>query len=516
MSDLDEAPTRSDRLRAFMATERFRWWLVCLILGMIAAVRAATPHERDQYWSARAGIENLQGAPLIRPDTWSWSLEGDWVPNSPLWNIVLGLGWQAGEFWGLFWVGFVSISVFFALAVLLARLAGARALPTLVGFAPVLMFGFSAFTPRATVAVQSLLFVAVLFVWWWGGRVGRVGMLSSLAVIGGTGFVLSLVGNWLHLSFMLMSAVVAVMWAIGWWASPRMRWGHWLLLTATGTLGLLLGCVASPYGIPLTLERARVVAEACRGLISEWQTILDLVSIQGARYVPFAVVAVLLTLISVTWVIRVVRGSGRFDPRVRIVAPLAAVGATAVLAGLDSLRFTLVGMLLLLPVLAGAATSLIRALHRRQSRGAGFWSHPKVMEYTSGRFWTVIVVGLMILASPLVALNVAQGSTPPEAAVISKLPNGCRLWATHTVGGSTVLLRHDVTVWFDGRADFYGRDHILEYLRVLSLSSQLPESTSCVVLSSETMDQRLAGELDGGKGWSRQASANGYTLWVRD
>ncbi|MFB9311387.1 hypothetical protein ACFFRL_19555 [Agromyces hippuratus] len=421
-----------------------------------------------------------------------------------------------GGFWGLFWVGFVSIAAFFALALLLARLAGARAFPTLVGFAPVLMFGFSAFTPRATMIVQSLLFLAVLFVWWWGGRAGRTGMFTSIAVVGGAGFALSLLGNWLHLSFMLMSAAIAVMWAIGWWASPGVRGTRWLSLTAAGTTGLLLGCVASPFGIPLTLERARVVAEACRGLISEWQSIVDLLGVQGFRFVPFTVVVVVLAIVAPLWVIHVLRTSGRFDPRVRIIVPLAAIGVPALVAGLDTLRFTLVGMLLLLPVFAGAATSLINALHRRQARGVGLLSRPKAMEYTSGRFWTVILTGLMILVTPLVAINVAQGATTPEASVISALPRECRLWATHTVGSSTILLRPDVKVWFDGRADFYGRDHLIAYLTTLTPEGQLPEGTDCVVLSSEPIDQWLANSLDERPGWSRVDSEAGYTLWVRE
>ncbi|MGW9629484.1 hypothetical protein ACWGST_02180 [Agromyces sp. NPDC055520] len=516
MLELDELPSRRTRLLSTIATERFRWWMVFVVLVGIAAVRAANSQERDQFWSARAGIENLEGLPLIRPDTWSWSKDGDWVPNSPLWNVVLGVGWQAGGFWGLFWVAFLSITTFFALALVLARLVGARAFPTLIGFAPVLMFGFSAFTPRATVVVQSLMFVAVLFVWWWGGKVGKASMLRSLLVVGGVGFALSLLGNWLHLSFMLMSAVIAVMWAIGWWASPGIRLAQRLWLTAAGTVGLLLGCVASPYGIPLTLERARIVADVCRGVISEWQSIFDLIRIQGLRYVPFAVVVVLLAILALLWSVRLVRRGGRFDARVRIIVPLAAFGVPAVFVGFDSLRFALTGMLILMPVLAGVASGLIDRLHYRQATAVGFLSRPRVTEYTSGRFWTVIVVGLMVMATPLTVATIPEASTIPEAAVINQLPRGCRLWGNDTVGGPTILLRPDVKVWIDGRADFYGREHLYEYLHVLSLESPLPDETTCVVLSPDERNQRLADALDGNEEWTRLASAGGHNLWVRE
>lgn len=516
MPDRPEAQTRAARLRSIIATEQFRWWLVYAVLVMVAAVRAASPQERDQYWSARAGVESLAGSPFIRPDTWSWSKDGDWVPNSPVWNIVLGLGWQAGGFWGLFWVAFVSISVFFGLAIVLARLAGARAFPTLIGFTPVLVFAFSAFTPRATVVVQSLMFVAVLFAWWWSRQLERRSGPIAATVVGGFGFVLSLVGNWLHLSFMLIAAVIAVMWAIAWWVTPGLVTARRVALAFAGTVGLFLGCVVSPYGIAFTIERSRIVAAVCRGLVSEWFSVIDLFRMQGLRFVPFALIAVLIATTALLWTIRMIRRSGRFDPRARIAAPLVAYGVPAVLLGLDSLRFTLTGLLVLLPVAGGVATSLIRRLHRLQGDPKRrILSHPKVVEYTSGRFWTVIIVGLIVMATPVVAINTMPGATPPEAAVIRRLPEGCNVWSSDPVAGPVLLLRPDTEVWIDGRADFYGRDHLLEYLRILWTEEPLPDGAGCVILPSNEMSERLASALDADAEWNRIASQHGYTLWVR-
>jgi len=516
MPDRSEAPTRAARIRSIIATERFRWWMVYAVLLMIAAVRAASPQERDQYWSARAGIENLEGSPFIRTDTWSWSNDGEWVPNSPVWNIVLGLGWQAGGFWGLFWVAFVSIGVLFGLALLLARLAGARAFPTLIGFTPVLVFAFSAFTPRATVVVQSLTFVAVLFAWWWSKRLEGRRSAVAVGIVAGFGFVLSMVGNWLHLSFMLMAAVIAVMWAVAWWATPGLTATRRVVLSAGGAAGLFLGCVASPYGIAFTLERSRVVAEVCRGLVSEWFSIIDLFRMQGLRFVPFVLVAVLVASAALVWTIRLIRRSGRFDPRVRIAAPLIVFGVPAVLLGLDSLRFTLSGLVVLLPVAGCVATSLIRRLHRLQGDTRHrVLSHPKAVEYTSGRFWTVIIAGLMVMATPVVVLNTIPGATPPEVDVIQQLPAGCKVWSADPLAGPVLLLRPDAEVWIDGRADFYGREHLLEYLRILWTEDPLPDEAGCVILPSNE-SERLAATLDSDPGWDRVAAERGYTLWVRN
>lgn len=507
--------TRGDRLRTMIATERFRWWLVFVVLEMIAAVRAATPIERDHLWSARAGLENLHGAPLIRPDTWSWSTHGEWVPNSPVWNIVLGLGWQTLGFWGLFWVAFLSITAFFALALLLARLAGARAFPTLIGFAPVLLFGFSAFTPRATMVVQSLLFLAVLFAWWWGGRAARAGWPAGIAFVGGAGVLLSAVGNWVHLSFMFMSATVAVIWAVAWFASPGISTVRRLGLVTAGTLGLLAGCVVSPYGIAMTIERSRVVAEVCRGLVSEWLSLAEVFQMQGVRFVPFILVAVVLASASLMWAVRLLRRGARFESRFRIIGPLVVIGVPLVAFGFGSIRFILVGLLLLMPVLAGIASALISRLHRFQRRSGGILSRPRAIEYTSGGFWTVILSGLIVLAIPLVVSNVARGGVPPEAAVVRAIPSECNVWPADTTAGATILLRPDTKVWADGRADFYGRAHLLEYLRIMAGTSPIPAGADCVVLPINDVTQQLRQSLDADDAWRRSLTEAGYALWER-
>ena len=274
MSDVVKPQTPVERLGRLMQTGRFRWCLTAVFLAMLAAVRAAIPSERDQYWSARAGLETLDGSPLARPDTWSWSAEGIWFPNSPAWNVVLGLGWQSLGFWGFFWVAFVSMSVFFGLTLLAARIAGARPLPTLLAFVPILVLASAALSARATVVVQAFVLAAAIFAWWWGANAGRLHAVVAGTVVAVAGFLLSFAGNWVHLSFMLMAAAVAVMWAVAWWLSPGLSTVRRVVLTGAGTAGLLIGCVISPYGVGLTLERARVVSEICKGLMG-WPRWLD-------------------------------------------------------------------------------------------------------------------------------------------------------------------------------------------------------------------------------------------------
>lgn len=504
-------------LRNAVTTERFRWWVVGGVLGAYAAVKAATSMESDPYWSARAGVESLEGAPLARADTWSWSAEGLWYPNSPGWNLVLGLGWQAFSFWGLFGVAFAAISLLFGLAVMLARAAGAQALPTLVGFAPLLLVGSSGLSARATVVVQCLIYLGVLFAWWWGGVAARMKPLVSSLVVGILGFALSLIGNWMHLSFMFMAAALAVMWAIAWWSSPGIGLVVRIGLVVSGSVGFLLGCVLSPYGIVLTLERSQVVEASARGLVTEWMSISTFLQHGKFGVLPMAVVAIIAATFCTYSVLRLLRRHGRFDPRVRLLLPLTCFGALAVVAGLEVTRFIAVGLLALLPVAGVSASWLIQRLRRRQRRGRGFWSRPRVLNYTSGRFLTVVIVVVGLVMSPLAALRIVQGIRPPEAAVAEVLPQGCLVWAKPRGAALFILMRPDVKVWIDGRFDFYGRDHLVQHLRILSARDPLPAEANCAVLPSRSIEvHRLADVLDDHSEWSRVAEVEGSVLWVRE
>lgn len=509
------SPLTTARRRRLMDSEGSRWALATLVLTMLAGVRAAFPTERDQYWSARAGLEALAGSPLARQDTWSWSTEGVWYPNSPAWNVVLGLGWQALGFWGLFWVAFASISLLLGLSLYAAHAAGARALPTLIAFAPIVLAASSALSPRATVFVQALLLGAALFAWWLGGIAARLNPVVRTAVVALAGVSLSIVGNWVHLSFMLLAGVIAAMWGIAWWLSPGLSMLHRIIFTVTGGLGLLAGCILSPYGIALTLERSALVGEICRGIIIEWTSVPGAAVLGEWRWIPVCVFAVLVALGSAAWVVRVLRHRGRFDPRARLVVPLAVFAVPVTLAGVGAIRFLVLGMLVMLPVAAAAATTLVDRLHERQRVRAG-WSHPKLREYTSGRFWSVVLVGIAVVLMPLTVFVMTKGARPTEAVLAESLPEGCSLLSDPGAAGPVILSRPDVAVWIDGRADFYGRDHLLEAKRIYAADDPLPAEADCVIFPiGSDPAMALADVLDGDARWERIATAGGYGAWAR-
>ena len=102
----DSGGTRDGR--AWTAWQRTRRWDRRVVLGLHGL---AGPGPSRSHGGAgpvladpRRHAENLAGVPLARPDTWTWSgVEGNWYPNSPLWNMLLAAApTQSAGFWGFF------------------------------------------------------------------------------------------------------------------------------------------------------------------------------------------------------------------------------------------------------------------------------------------------------------------------------------------------------------------------------------------------------------------------------
>jgi hypothetical protein len=281
-------------------------------------------------------------------------------------------------------------------------------------------------------------------------------------------------------------------------------------------VGLLLGCLLSPYGVALTLERAQVVNEICQGLIIEWTSVWTAAARGDFRWIPVSAVAVSIAVGSGLWVVRLLRRHGRFDPRARLVVPLAVFAVPVTLAGVGTIRFLAMGMLAILPVAAAAATTLVDAVHRRQATEGGVWSQRKLVEYSSGRFWVTILTGVAILFAPVAAFVMAKGATPPEAILAQSLPEDCSLFSDSNSAGPVILTRPDVKVWIDGRVDFYGRQHLIDSGRIYAALDPVPERADCVLLRPGAgPGTRLAQALDRDAAWDRIATLDGYVVWAR-
>lgn len=494
---------------------RARWALVMFFMVAIAAVRAAAPEERDPYWSARAGLDTLAGVPLARPDVWSWSKpDGIWFQNSPGWNVLLGLSWQTAGFWGLFAIAFISISVLLGLGWLLARHLGATPLAGLVGVLFATVIAFPMLSARATVVVQSALLLSVWLGATFSSNLARLNPAVSAVIVGSAGLLLSVAGNWIHLSFVVMAPAIAVMWAVQWTTVRGIGWGRRLLLAAAGGIGLTAGVFATPYGLAETLHQSAATQAACQGLIGEWATILEL----GPAWWLRSAAAIAILAPAVWWLWRQARSRRWRTDQVRIVAPLLTLAVPASLAGLFSIRFIGVAVLASLPIAAWEASALIRMLlNKARSADSGLLHVLHARGYTEPRMWVVTLTLAAIMFLPFGCFLTAMGARPPEQDLIEQLPNGCKLYATASVAGPTILTRPDVKVWMDGRADYYGRAILIQNYRIMAGAEPVPDGATCVILGTAEHDPAFAGTvatMDANPAWHRVAERNQYIMWL--
>ena len=490
-----------------------------LWLGALAVVRAGTVEERDPYWQARAGMEWLAGAPLRGADTWSWApVAGDVRWTSPLWNAALGAGYDAAGFVGIFVVGLVAIGALLTSMVVLARRLGARPLPTLAATVPVLLLGLPFLSPRATVPALALAFFALAAADGWRSAAGR-----STVAVGACGVALAAAavtatGMWLHLSWLGLGPATALACSVLWWTAPGLDTVRRATLTLAVGGGAAMGILLGPYGlgaVGLTVD----VQRACVGLITEWFGMLHPEML--ARWAAVGVLALLGALASLAWCVVRLR-SGRTDARVGLVAGLTTLALPAAVGGFTAVRFIGIAAFALVPGAALMTTALADEFARRadevRPRGAfrsarvRFWSHGRHWRPVLAIVWVVLLPGVLLLAAPL-------ARPLDEAAVLVLLPPGCRLLSDPGTGGAAVLLRPDVPVWYDGRADYWGRERNLLAARTLSadrVDGPPFADATCIALRVDAPGRaRLASALDASPEWRQVARSGPVVGWVR-
>lgn len=497
--------------------------MVAVWLVGFAAVRAGSPEERDPYWQIRAGLENLDGTPLARPDSWSWApVDGLFYPNSPGWNVLLGLAWRAGGDWGLFLLSFALLAGFLGLTYLVARRLGARPLPALAGIVATIILAFPLLNARATLAVQVLLLLGLVAPDLWRPLAHRFSIVGNVAVAAGAGALLSVVGNWTHLSWITLAPMMTLAWAVYWLSQRRatpdaVTGGRLGGLLLGGTVGLLIGPLVSPYGLATGIERTLETQEIAQGLVVEW--VAPFTPGLSPQWVISALAAAGLAVVVTVWLVRGLSRGGRRHHA--LVASLASIGIPFAVAGLLGVRFLGLALLTLAPVTAWGATRLV---DRAQLAATGA-SHPTLGDtmrrWTSGHAWRVVLTTVAIVLLPgVVLLGPLAHARPAEAGAVATLPSGCRLFSTMGVAAVTILTRPDIPVWIDGRVDYYGRQRMLEAIAYSTgqAPTAAPPGTTCVLLpapESRSSSPRATARMQGEPGWDYRGRVNGFDVWVR-
>jgi len=492
----------------------------------MAAVRAGTTQERDPYWEAKAGLENLTGTPLVRPDSWSWApVPGSFYPNSPGWNVLLGLSWLGGHYWGLFLFTFVVLLAYFGMAYVLARRLGAHPLGALAGATIGFVLALPMLSARGTIGVQLLLWVGIFVPLWWQRRLPRTSPIGNALALFAIGAVLSAVGNWVHLAFAAMAVALAASWGVFWLVSDwpeggwkarladRRRWAA----AVGGGLGLGVGILATPYGISMTLERSRITAAACSDVIIEW--VPPFTPGISAQW-PFVAVSMLIVLIGVgAWFVRRLR-RGPIDQTFALASAICIMAVPFAVAGMWALRFLGVSALMLVPILGMGVTSLgHRARTWAQHLPDTSALKESALRWTGGRSWRIVVSLVAALLLPFaVWLGPVNHAVPEELEAIKALPSGCRLFTTDSIAGPTILERPDVPVWYDGRFDYFGRARLLEAVAYSykGAATSAPPGATCAVLPAIGQSTSLplaTARLNADPAWTLLGFTDGGT-WV--
>jgi hypothetical protein len=383
---------------------------------------------------------------------------------------------------------------------------------------PILLLALPFLSPRATVPALALAFLALAGADRWRGRGASTPVLAGAAGAAVVATCVATLGMWLHLSWIALGPATAVACSVLWWVAPGLDTVRRASLTVAVVLGAGAGILLGPYGTE-AVALTGAVRRACQDLITEWFGMLT--PQMAARWGAMGLLTIVGALAALTWCVREWR-SGRADGRLGLMAALTTLALPAAIGGFTAVRFIGVAAFALVPAaslaMTVAAAAIARRADERDPRGVfrsarvRFWSHGRHWGPVLLAVWVVLLPGILLLTFPL-------ARPLDDVAVLERLPSGCRLLSDPGTGSSAVLVRPDIPVWYDTRADYWGRQRNLEAARVLASGQvdTLPfTQATCIALRlDETGPARLAAALDASTEWRQVARSGDVVGWVR-
>jgi hypothetical protein len=465
--------------------------LAGLIL-VLALLRAGRPRETDPYWQIREGRELLAGQPLVHADSWSWApVDATVYPNSPGWNVLLALAYDHLGWPGFLLLSTASIALALALVAVASRRLGASrgttALALLLTFALTAPF----LSARAALPAFALLLGGVLV----GDRLARD--RTRLLYYALVGFAFAFVGNWLHTSWGMLAIALAVAWSILWLHRQRDAWLRWLLATAGLALGLLMG----PYGLEV-FRISRSVYGIANDLLIEWASIWIIPD--RLYWIPATLLTIGVAILALAPLARRFAGKAALNHDQRLVAVLAGLALTFAIAGQWVSRFAMIAGLFIGPVIARHLTRVAT----RTTTPSG------IAERLGDRYLGIVITGVVVALALPALLFASNLGRPQLADAVAYLPERCRLFASDA--GAPLLLRPDVQVWMDGRADYWGRQRLADFTAyfAVAMPDPVPPGTTCVLIARDPAFEPLATRLRSDGEW-REVSVPKAWLWVR-
>jgi hypothetical protein len=457
-------------------------WLGAGVYALALFAGAQLLRDSDTYWQIDMGRWILDHAAMPRVDRYSFTKVGEpWVSSSWLAQVLYAVSYDLGGWSGPVVLAAGSIAATFALltCILGRRIPSTYAI--LIALAALLL-SWPHFFSR-----PHVLALPVMVAWACGL------MAASERRQAPPWWLLSLILLWanLHGGFVFGLVLVGAFALDAVWnAEPSQRWslaGRWIVFGA----GAVAACCVTPYGWGSILASFRILdlGELLRH-INEWRP-ADFSSLG-----PFELS--LLALI----------GAGLYNgvklspPRIALVLGLLHMA----LAHVRNLE--IFALLLPIVVLAPVASQFALQPARFGSKSAPVASIAMLAALFVGLTWAL--AGNARFAPP-------ENQSPAAAVDALKASDSRRVLNDLPFGG--YLIRRQIPVFIDGRAELYGEAFVMEYYRALQLKdvNQLLDilktwQIDAVLLTPSTP---AVGLLDHVGGWRRVYSDDNAVLHVR-
>lgn len=460
-SEIDSTSSQNVRLRT--------WVLAMLPLALIVAARAGVIGEGDPFWETRAGLDIFDGQPIIHYDTWSWVHTTDkWIPNSWLWNVLMGAAWKMGGFAAIGITMMIAGAGLFVVLVRQCRRYGAdvwaAGLACAIG-----SLGVAAWItgrPNTATFIAYVVELAIAARLFDERRSSRVAAWS-IAIVAVQALTINL-----HLG---AESLIGPLVFAGVGSLVQRRKDLSLALcvkSALPAVACTLGTVLNPIGLDV-FQHALFVRSQSASVITEWQP-----GVNDPRGVVLIIAGI--------WAIVLAWRAGR--------GHVAGALVCAIVAAVSAVRFEPFVALLVIPEYAVWFSQLVR-------------KHAIAHE----RVGLLIVEAVFCLALLPLAIEglVAPGQpASPRFSVkmVRAIPGDCKLFNGPLDGGLVELLRPGMKVAMDGRNDFFGKERVLEQRDVLrakvdSLAWFDDHDIDCVLARTGKKERGLVAVMDRDPRW---------------
>ena len=143
----------------------------------------------------------------------------------------------------------------------------------------------------------------------------------------------------------------------------------------------------------------------------------------------------------------------------------------------------------------------------------------RVRFWSQGSHWRPVLVIVWVVLLPGRRSSRCHSRAPSTSETLGQLPADCRLISDPGTSGAAVLLRPDVPVWYDGRADYWGRERNALAARTLSAdtvdAAPFTDATCVVLRVDDPGRERLEAALDASSDWHQLARSGRVVGWIR-